>query len=1129
MSYSLGLDIGTNSIGFAVLKNSGNTKTIEKLGVRIVPSDPNFHGKFEQGQTASKNYDRRLNRAARRNNQRFKARRNRLYNKLKELGMFPNQKLMDLPELELYGLRSRAASEKISLKELGRVLIHLNQKRGFKSSRKDSSQESNSELVKDLNLNNELLGKLTIGQYLYELKMEDPIRKLKGINFTRQKFEAEFDQIWDTQYQFYSEILKENSTSFHPNGLFDEIKNKIIFFQRKLKSAKHLRAFCTFEKYLKVTPKSNPIYQEFRLWKQLNELKFTNKYNEEIKIQHADLFKIYDALLSNDIYNKKGKVTTSKLKNLLPYLTDSLNCNYTYLDGLETRLEFFKAFKELKINRFDLLELYTSNDSAGPLFDLWHLFYSSETEEAIINTLQKRYGIEKEKALALSQRINFSWDSSSVSTKACRKLIPELKTGSKLEQALLNLEYQHLTMDDGELLEELELLKKNSLKNPVVEQILNQTINIVNALMEKYSQFDSIHVQLGKEVTKSASQRAKLYKNLSNTAKQRNRIKLQIQKDFDLKVVSKKDIDKYVLWEQMNKTCLYSGKKIGKEDLFSSIIDIDHIIPQSRFFDNSLSNKIIVFSSENKEKADKTAFDYIKTKGEKHLEDFVQKVNKSKLPERKKALLLTKGCDIKPDFIESHISTKQYIVRFTKELLEKVTPTVVVTFSAITNHLKTHWGLNELLKDINLQKYQDAFKTERVQVKSKSCKLTTKERIINWKKNDDHRYYAIEALITGLTSESLIKSLCTKNEDFLEHNASKRKQTDLLIPVDNLIEETKAHLENLIVSFKKTGTKLMSKKYNLVNQKGKVFKQQTLTPRGQLHKDTIYGKSIIIEEISTKDALGKVDSVKSPKIRSLLKDRLELFDGNIKKAKSSLNKKDILYKGQKLNTVKVWKEVHTKRVSLNGIEKSKIKKIINPEIKALVESYGQNNDLNNYNENPIIINKIPILKVTLREEGNLTKIPRGYVTTRSNHSLVVYKNIKGKLLQKVFSFWETTQIAMDYFNENQTLKGLNLVNYIHDLDQHIITLQKNDLVVFDDTETNLDAFSPNNIYRVQKFAQGNPNIVLRHIYESHINGTADFAFKSLRSLKAFDKQIKKININNIGELKETTYMDILNI
>jgi len=169
MKRILGLDIGVSSVGLAIIKDVEGKKSIENLAVRIVPEDSDFHGKFYSGNTASKNLGRTIKRGMRRSNQRFKARRDKLKSILEENKMYPDETLFNLSATELYGLRSKAVTEEISLQELGRVLLHLNQRRGFLSNRKSVSKEESSSEYKEriVTLENEL-GGLTIGQKLYK-------------------------------------------------------------------------------------------------------------------------------------------------------------------------------------------------------------------------------------------------------------------------------------------------------------------------------------------------------------------------------------------------------------------------------------------------------------------------------------------------------------------------------------------------------------------------------------------------------------------------------------------------------------------------------------------------------------------------------------------------------------------------------------------------------------------------------------------------------------------------------------------------------------------------------------------------------------------------------------------------
>ncbi len=135
----VGLDIGGNSVGWAVVEMSGDRlKTIHGMGSRIIPMGPELKD-FQQGNSITKNAIRRQKRSMRRNNQRYKLRRAKLLKVLEEIGAVPTlpgamplNGAAALTSIQLYGLRSRAVDEPVTLPELGRVLYHMSQRRGYK-------------------------------------------------------------------------------------------------------------------------------------------------------------------------------------------------------------------------------------------------------------------------------------------------------------------------------------------------------------------------------------------------------------------------------------------------------------------------------------------------------------------------------------------------------------------------------------------------------------------------------------------------------------------------------------------------------------------------------------------------------------------------------------------------------------------------------------------------------------------------------------------------------------------------------------------------------------------------------------------------------------------------------------
>ncbi|HPD27375.1 MAG TPA: hypothetical protein PK673_03260, partial [Paludibacteraceae bacterium] len=137
MKKILGLDLGTTSIGWALVNEAENNEeksSIIKLGVRVNPLTVDEQQNFEKGKSITTNADRTLKRSMRRNLQRYKLRRENLIEILKENGFITDETILSEngndTTFETYRLRAKAAIEEISLEELARVLLMINKKRG---------------------------------------------------------------------------------------------------------------------------------------------------------------------------------------------------------------------------------------------------------------------------------------------------------------------------------------------------------------------------------------------------------------------------------------------------------------------------------------------------------------------------------------------------------------------------------------------------------------------------------------------------------------------------------------------------------------------------------------------------------------------------------------------------------------------------------------------------------------------------------------------------------------------------------------------------------------------------------------------------------------------------------------
>ena len=242
--------------------------------------------------------------------------------------------------------------------------------------------------------------------------------------------------------------------------------------------------------------------------------------------------------------------------------------------------------------------------------------------EKLIEKLQHSYGFDKEYAIMLAGVV-FKQDYGSLSTKAIRKILPHLKDGNVYSIACEYAGYKHskksLTreeLDAKKLKDKLELLPRNSLRNPVVEKILNQMVNVVNGIIDTYGKPDEIRIELARELKKSAKERKELTDVINKTTKLHEDYVKKLQEEFGLSHVSRNDIIRYKLYLELESNgfkTLYSDTYIPKEELFSKKFDIEHIIPQAKLFDDSFSNKTLEARKVNLNKGNMTAYDFIES------------------------------------------------------------------------------------------------------------------------------------------------------------------------------------------------------------------------------------------------------------------------------------------------------------------------------------------------------------------------------------------------------------------------------------------------------------------------------------------------------------------------------------
>lgn len=1180
----LGLDIGVASIGVAIITEEKGEKAIEKLSVRIVPEDPDFHGKFYSGNTASKNLDRTIKRGIRRNNQRFKARRDKLYQTLKENNMFPTNSLFNLSAIGLYSLRAKAVSEQITLQELGRVLILLNQRRGFLSNRKSVSEEENSTEYKERIAELEkALGNKTIGQKLY-LELQESENAfdvlLRERTYQRKSYIEEFDRIWDEQKKHYSFLTGSSNEDNNKGTLYDLIRNRIIYYQRPLKSQKGLISECPFEKHHKAVSKNSPYFELFRIWQKVNDLSWKTPDGETFTPNEQQKQKLKEALWNGKNLNSKYKLTISEIKKILGYgRNDKIYLNFTELDGSRTYAILKNALIDAEVENPEQFLFFNLdiNDEKGGLFELWHITYSLPTEKEVVNTLINRFDFSKNQAKIIAKKVGYSSDYGSLSTRAIRKLLPYLEQGLGYSEACDKVEYDHSGYKTETKLEQrLKPLKKNELRNPVVEQILNQVVNITNLIIDEYGKIDEIRVELARELRNSAKTRKSISQTNSRNKKNNDAIRKKLKEEYEFKFVNGRDVKRYILWEETSQKCLYCNHHINGSDMLNGNADIEHILPKSRSFNNAMTNYIIAHRTCNVEKGQKTAYDFMASKGEVALQEYIEKVNefykdgKGSISKTKFENLLCKGEDIPSDFVERMKKDSQYIAKEAVKMLRTVCPNVYTTTGQVTDFLREEWELKNLLQELTFDKYKAIGQVEEKTIKTGNGQTKTFEVIKDWSKRDDHRHHAVDALICALTEQKIIFKLNNLNkiyqyerdslsqkeieeiEKLLEGRFSLKEFSDqqgniIECPIRNIRKEAQNHLESILISFKKENSKVLTKN---INQPKNSQEQITWVPRSRLHEDTVMGRVKQISEkklkINDRISFAEIELVVNPIIKEILYQHLSKFDNNSKVAfaTKTLKTTPILYKENKLKEVIVYKWINTKRVPVNeNITNAQIEKIIDEESKRAVRERLNEGKIKeafkNLDENPIRLkNGMPLKTVTVSDENKVEKVRNGYVKTGGNHHALIYKTENGKFNDKVISFWEAVITGLQNVKEHNNPYPIINRDNNDELGTFQFSMQINDLFVFDlkhsenpQEENEIDFFDEKNrklisnkLFRVQKMSKkssGAFEITYRHHLEANLN-KSDKTIKGLTwdehgSNKHLER-ITKIRVNHLGKI-----------
>ncbi len=850
MKYNLGLDIGYNSIGWAMIEsNDENPVKIINAGVRIFETPYDVVRELKKGNT--KNAKRRETRLRRRQIYRKTKRLSKLLNFLISKNFFnerreritdPFERNKFISQIDKnidnpYFLRRKGLSEQLELKELARVFYHIAQHRGFLSSKREKAKiEENEDKKKESekvkgeinNLKNKIeeSNSKTLGEYFASLVEKG--ERVRGIHTSREMYQYELNEIYKKQKEFYPDILTDD---------FKKKIEKIIFYQRGLKSQKDKVGRCTLEPKKKRAPKALLDSQRFRYMSKVNNLILIDKKTGEIReLSKEEKSKIYEKLEVSE------KLSFDKIKKLLNF--NSKEYQFNLEKGGEKNIIGNKTNVKMK-----------------KIFDGWDNFDEEKKNSLVdeIRTIVKtdalkrrglKLGLNEEKAKEFSETI-LEDGYLNYSNFAIKKLLPLLKEGYKEYDAIQKI-YKTGIVING-LNNEIDILppvkKFFEIRNPLVERTLSQVRILLNSLIKKYGKPEKIKIELARELKSSKKELEKI-KKINDENKKANEKAIEFLKtEAKITEPTKDQITKYLLAEECNRTCPYTGESIEINSLFGEypLFDIEHIIPFNRSFDNSFLNKTLCSSDENRNrKHNKTPYEaYYNTKDKdptkwdniiKRVENFQGKAKDEKLKRFK-----MNDEDLKKyfdNFVSQNLNDTRYASKIAKKYLG-------LLYGDLYDN-----GIDEQNK-------------KRVFAVSGKITSIMRDALHLEKSRDDHRHHALDAIVIALTDDKIIKKIseASKNSNDVYHIFKNSP-----LPWENFNKDVKDILSKILVSIK-------------VNKK----------VSGQIHDETFYKKPlpeepsedkkkkhiythqrVKLEELSKKD----VEKIVDKRIKNLVKEKL---------------------------------------------------------------------------------------------------------------------------------------------------------------------------------------------------------------------------------------------------------------
>ena len=924
---------------------------------------------------------------------------------------------------------------------------------------------------------------LTVGEYIFHSLLHAPKKKIIGglvRTIERDMYKDELRRILERQKEYIPQLRDRELYADCINELYPQnaayrqsiagrdftylLLDDILFYQRPLKSKKSLIDDCQYEyheykdengdtkrKYLKCAPKSHPLYQEFRLWQFVDNLKIyqsgkdadgrmvdnidvTSEFlpDEEAYAKLFDYLNDIPTITETELLTKYFNIKKPKGRGaVLPY-------RWNYVQDKQYPCNTLRG--EIR-KRLSKAGVETAFLHGGAEEHLWHILYSVSDRDELRTALAgyaSRHALDCSFVEAMAKFPPFDSDYGAYSVKALKKLLPLMRLGHHWHAEAIDsqtaVRIEHIIngeVDEGisERVREkasqfssieqfrglplwmacyivygrhseaseaeqwrspedidcyLSKFRQHSLRNPVVEQVVTETLRTVRDIWQKYGHIDEIHIEMGRDLKNPADKRRKdMERNLQNenanlrvkallleflnpefgvenvrpySPSQQELLRIYEdgalnstdEIDDDITEILKKfndaknhpsssEIKRYKLWLEQHYLSPYTGQPIPLARLFTSDYEIEHVIPQSRYFDDSMTNKVICEAEVNKLKDNSLGFEFIKKHHGEMVQlsggrkpvciletdnycDLVEKMYRNNRAKKRKLLM----DDLPAEFIERQLNDSRYISKFVKSLLsnivredgeqEAMSKHVIVCTGSVTDRLKHDWGVNEVWNHIILPRFQ---RMNDITCSTQFTAVSTSGHLIPAmplelqkgfnKKRIDHRHHAMDAIVIACTTRDHVNLLSNeaaspksnanrhqlshklrRYEDVVVNRADSQKQIsvakEFLMPWPAFTADVERALRSIIVTFKQN-LRVINKTSNYslryVDGRKRMVAQtsgDSWAIRKSMHKETVYGEINLRRKkaCKLKDAMQKPHDIVNRDLRKKLMELLAL-------------------------------------------------------------------------------------------------------------------------------------------------------------------------------------------------------------------------------------------------------------